>query len=121
MLMIIGAIVLGIGAIFILITQLIPNDTIISNVEIFFGQASIPIMIIGFILIFVGAPSLKIRGILLIAVGLIFVAVTIYIIILSQQPGYALAVAYIPMYIIISLVLLIPGIYLVTKKPRPTE
>ncbi len=118
MILIIGAIVMGIGAIFLLITLLIPHGVIISNVELFFGQSSIPIMIVGFVLIIVGSPSLKISGILLILVGLVFVALAIYTIILAQRPGYALAYIYLPMHIIISLVLIIPGIYLVRKQPQ---
>lgn len=118
MFILIGAIVMGIGAIFIIITLLIPDDIIISDIELFFGQSSVPIMVIGLILIFVGAPSLKIRGILLILVGLVFVALTIYTIILAQQPGYGLAYAYLPMFIIVSLVFIIPGIYLVRKQPQ---
>jgi len=121
MLMIIGAIVMGIGAIFLLINLLIPNDVIISDVELFFGQSSIPIMIVGFVLIIVGSPSLKISGILLILVGIVFVALAIYTIVLAQQPGYGLAYAYLPVHIIISLVFIIPGIYLVRKQPKPTE
>lgn len=118
MIMIIGAIVMGIGVIFILITFLIPDDIIVSNVKIFFGQSSVPIMIVGFVLITVGAPSLKISGILLILVGIVFVALAIYTIVLAQRPGYGLAYVYLPMHIIISLVFIIPGIYLVRKQPQ---
>ena len=74
--------------------------------------------IVGFVLITVGAPSLKISGILLILVGIVFVALAIYTIVLAQRPGYGLAYVYLPMHIIISLVFIIPGIYLVRKQPQ---